>query len=293
MRSGRILTSVLAAGAFLAFVLAICALRSALRKPKPLTADNRPTNLAHRGDSDGFPENTLAAFEAGVSAGADGLELDVHMTRDGYIVVIHDDTVYRTTDGAGPVREMTIVGFQDLDAGYHFAPERGCPFRGRGLYAPTLSEVLSRFPQAFVNLEIKEALPGIEAAVFGVIRDEGAEDRVLVAAADHGIMRRFRKVTESRISTSASQREIRTFYLLSNLRLGRLLRPAYDALQVPPRYGHLNIVTSRFVEAAHRLGVRVDVWTINDPDEMRRLIDLGVDTVMTDRPGELTKVRAD
>ena len=280
---------------FVATISVVCllALLSRLLRRDPQTlSSGRPINLAHRGDSDKFPENTLASFEAGLSAGSGGLELDVHMTLDGYIVVIHDDTVDRTTNGAGFVRDTTIVGLQDLDAGYRFSPESDYPYRGRGLYVPTLSEVLNRFPRAFVNLEIKEARPGIEAAVLGVIRDAGARNRVLVAAADHGIMRRFRRVSGGRVSTSASQREIRVFFLLAKMRLEGLLRPSYDALQVPVRYGGLEIVTPRFVEAAHRLGVRVDVWTINDPAEMRRLLDLGVDTIMTDRPGELAKVLA-
>ena len=264
-----------------------------LRKPKPLAGDDRPANLAHRGDSDGFPENTLAAFEAGISAGAGGLELDVHMTRDGYIVVIHDDTVDRTTDGAGPVREMTLSRLRELDAGYRFAPERGYPFRGRGLYTPTLAEVLEKFPRAFVNLEIKEALPGIEGTVLEVIREAGAWDRVLVAAADHGIMVRFRRLSGGRVLTSASQREIRIFYLLGKLGLETLLRPSYDALQVPVNYGKLRILTPGFLRAARGLGVRVDAWTINDPDEMRRLLELGVDIIMTDRPAELTKVMSE
>ena len=218
--------------------------------------------------------------------------MDVHMTLDGYIVVIHDDTVDRTTNGAGPVRDMTLPELQGLDAGYRFGPGEGYPYRGQGIYAPTLIEVLEKFPRAFVNLEIKEAQPGVEDVVLDVIRGAGALDRVLVAAADHGIMRRFQKVSGSIVPTSASQREIRGFYLLSKLRLEGLLRPSYDALQVPVQYGILEIVTPRFVEAAHKLGVRVEAWTINDPGEMRRLLDLGVDTVMTDRPGELAEVLA-
>ena len=218
--------------------------------------------------------------------------MDVHMTLDGYIVVIHDDTVDRTTNGAGPVRDMTLAELQGLDAGYHFGPGEGYPYRGQGLYAPTLTEVLEKFPRAFVNLEIKEAQPGVEDVVLDVVRGAGALDQVLVAAADHGIMRRFRKVAGSIVPTSASEREIRGFYLLSKLRLEGLLRPSYDALQVPVQYGILKIVTPRFVEAAHKLGVRVEAWTVNDSSEMRRLLDLGVDTVMTDRPGELAEVLA-
>jgi glycerophosphoryl diester phosphodiesterase len=153
-----------------------------------------------------------------------------------------------------------------------------------------LAEVYEEFPDAPVNIEIKEAQPGVEEAVLGVIREVGAVGRTLVASNRHGVVRRFRSISGGRILTAASRREITRFYLLSRLRLERLYRPAYDALQVPPDYRGTRVVTRRFLEAAHGRGVRVDVWTINDPDEMRRMLDLGADGVMTDYPEELTGV---
>ena len=249
-------------------------------------------NLAHRGASALAPENTIEAFRLAVEAGAGGLELDVHMTRDGHIVVIHDATVDRTTNGTGAVSEMTLEELRRLDAGHNFSPDGGPtrPYRGRGVRVPTLGEVLREFPGVAVNIEIKAGTPGIEEKVLGVLREANALGRALVVSTPHDIVKRFRKVSGGHVSTGASRWEIGVFYISSRFRLERLVRPAYDALQVPLRHRGLPVVTPRFVRAAHARGVRVDAWTINQADEMRRLLDLGVDVIMTDRPGMLAEV---
>lgn len=251
-----------------------------------------PVNLAHRGASARWPENTLEAFRAAAGSSTCGLELDVHVTRDGTVVVVHDDTVNRTTNGSGAVREMSLAEVRALDAGYRFTSDGGhsYPYRGLEHRVPTLEEVFRRFPSSAINIDIKEALPGAEDAVMRVIEGCGAERRALVASQKHGVVRRFRRLSGGRVSTSASKLEIGVFYFLSRLRLQRLLRPAYDALQVPVTHRGIRIVTPRFVAAAHERGVRVDVWTIDDPGEMRRLLDLGVDVIMTNRPELLEQV---
>jgi glycerophosphoryl diester phosphodiesterase len=251
-----------------------------------------PVNLAHRGASDMAPENTIEAFRLAVEAGAGGLELDVHMTRDGHIVVIHDATVDRTTSGSGAVSEMTLHELRKLDAGHNFRPDGGPtrPYRGRGVRVPTLGEVLEEYPGVAVNIDIKAGTPGIEETVFGVLREANALRRAIVVSTPHATVKRFRKVSGGHVSTGGSKWEIGLFYVLSRLRLERLVRPAYDALQVPLRHRGILVVTPRFVRAAHARGVRVDAWTINDADEMRRLLGLGVDVIMTDRPGTLAEV---
>lgn len=249
-----------------------------------------PVNFAHRGDSAHAPENTLEAFRMAVESGAEGLELDVHMTRDGRIVVIHDDTLGRTTDGAGFVRNKTLAELKQLDAGYRFAGNGDYPYRGEGLRVPTLEEVFDEFPDVAVNVEIKEDQPEVEEAVLRVIRKAGAGERTLVAAGRYVVIKRFREVSGGEISTSASVREIRAFFLLSRLGLENLSEPAYDALQVPVNYRGVEVVTPRFVDAAHSRGVRVDAWTLDEPGEMRRLLDKGVDVIMTNHPGTLRKV---
>jgi glycerophosphoryl diester phosphodiesterase len=268
---------------------AVAALRRAAQRR---VDEGWPTNFAHRGASLRAPENTLEAFRLAARSGTGGLELDVHMTSDERIVVIHDDTVDRTTEGSGSVRSMTLRKLQSLDAGYRFASDGavGYPYRGQCVRVPELKEVLREFPDQKVNVDIKEAQPGVEDALLKTIADAGAEDRVLVVSEIPDVLERFRELSGGGIPTGASRREIETFYRLSRLHLEFLLRPAYEALQVPVEYGGYELVTPRFVKAAHNRGVRVDVWTIDHSQEMRRLLDLGVDVVMTNRPEILEEV---
>ena len=271
----------------------VCFVALILRKGNKRTVRGEwPVNLAHRGASVLAPENTIEAFRLATEAGAGGLELDVHMTRDGHIVVIHDATVDRTTNGIGAVSEMTLDELRRLDAGHNFSPDGGPtrPYRGRGVRVPTLGEVLREFPGVALNIDIKAGTPGIEETVLGVLREENALRCVLVVSTLHDIVERFRKVSGGHVSTGASRWEIGVFYISSRFCLERLVRPAYDALQVPLRHRGIPVVTRRFVQAAHARGVRVDAWTINQVDEMHRLLDLGVDVIMTDRPGMLAEV---
>jgi glycerophosphoryl diester phosphodiesterase len=253
-----------------------------------------PVNLAHRGASARAPENTLEAFRLAVEAGAGGLELDVHVTRNGEVVVIHDASVDRTTDGSGAVAEMELEEIRRLDAGYRFSPDGGrtFPYRGRGVTIPTLAEVYASFPEARVNADIKKAQSGAEEAVLRVIRSAGAEERTLIASTEHAVVRRFRGISRGHIATAASRREIAAFYVLSRARLRALARPVYDALQVPVEHRGIELVTPRFLRAARSTGVRVDVWTINDAAEMRWLLDLGVSGIMTDHPEVLAALLA-
>jgi glycerophosphoryl diester phosphodiesterase len=190
------------------------------------------------------------------------------------------------------VRRMTLHEIQSLDAGYRFIPDGGTayPYRGRGVRVPELWEVLREFPGHKVNIDIKEEQPGVEVALLETIKGADAEERTLVVSEMPAVVERVRELSGNSISTGASRQEIRDFYRLSRLRLELLVRPPYDALQVPVEYGGREVVTPRFVNAAHDRGVRVDVWTIDDPDEMRRLLDLGVDVIMTNRPEVLDGV---
>jgi glycerophosphoryl diester phosphodiesterase len=280
--------SLLVALAALALIVAL-RLRSGRRS---VIAREWPVNLAHRGASSSAPENTLESFRLAVESGAGGLELDVHLTRDGHVVVIHDPTVDRTTDGTGTVAGMTLDELRALDAGYNFSSDSGNthPYRGLGLRIPTLAEVLRKFPGVVLNIDMKADRPGIEATVLKVLREVGAEGRALVVSSRLAAVRRFRRMSGGLISTGASKSETGIVYLLANLRLERLLRPAYDALQVPLSHRGVPLVTRRFIEAAHASNVRVDTWTINETEQMRRLLDLGVDVIMTDRPEALADV---
>ncbi len=284
--SGKWIPAALVAG-FVA--LAVVLLWS---RPKQRGDGRWPINFAHRGASSRAPENTLEAFHLAAESGAGGLELDIHMTSDGHVVVIHDDSVGRTTDGFGLVRDMTLREVWSLDAGYHFTPDGGetYPYRGRGVRVPEFGEVLREFPDHKVNVDIKEEQIGIEEAVLEAIVGASASDRVLVVSEMSDVLGRFRELSGGGVPTGASRREIGAFYRLSRMRLESLSRPLYDALQVPVESGGRRIVTRRLIEAAHNRGVRVDVWTIDGPEEMRLLLDLGADVIMTNRPEVLDGV---
>jgi glycerophosphoryl diester phosphodiesterase len=253
-----------------------------------------PVNIAHRGGAKIGPENTLEGFRKGLEVGAGVIELDVHATADGHVVVLHNPTVDSTTDGAGPVREMTLAEVKRLDAGYWLTPDDGAtyPFRGQGVKVPTLEEVYKDFPEVPTNVEIKGDRPGIEEAVCRVIEGSGAEERTLVVSEHSATIRRFREASGGgKMATGSSSLELVSFWLLSRLGLGsKSRRPPYQALQGPETYKGLRVVTPGFVRAAHNRELRVDVWTIDEESDMRRLLSYGVDGIMTDRPDVLARV---
>jgi glycerophosphoryl diester phosphodiesterase len=241
----------------------------------------------HRGGAALRPENTLEAFSHGLSFGADALELDIQMTRDGEIVVIHDPTVDRTTDGSGPVAGFSLDELRRLDAAYHFTPDGGesYPLRAQDVTIPTLREVLQRFPGVRINVDLKQTTPEREERLWTLIQEYQGQDRVLVASGDvpEGITR-FRRLSRGKVATSASAPEIRNFVLACLLHITSFLHPAYDALQMPDVYRGIRVVSPRTIGMAHQFGLDVHVWTINDTPTMRLLLDWGVDGLMSDRP---------
>lgn len=252
-----------------------------------------PLFFAHRGGSLLAPENTLAAFDRGASLGADALELDIQETRDGELVVIHDATVDRTTDATDPVASFTLDELRRLDAGYRFSPDAGAtfPFRGQGHTIPTLREVFARYPALRINIDLKGSNPVRERRLWELIQEHEAQDRTLVASGDeHVPIVRFRTLVAGRTATSASGDEIRNFLFGSWCGATRWLRPAYVALQVPETWHGVRVVSPRLIAAAHRRGLDVHVWTVDDAAAMERLLAWGVDGVMTDRPDVLARV---
>ena len=249
---------------------------------------SRPLVFAHRGASLHAPENTLEAFDLGLRQGASVLELDVHLTCDGEVVVMHDATVDRTTNGSGEVRGMTYAQVAALDAGYHFKDRRGrIFFRDRGLRVPTLKEVLQAFPRCGFNIEIKQREPTMIEHVLRLL-DRLKPENVLLTAGDDEVMRSLEAASPA-YALGMSHGMCRAFVIGAHR--GRV-PDGYRgrALQIPPRYGLLPIVTKRLVDAAHAAGIEVHVWTINDAAKARKLVGLGVDGIMSDDPGVLVDV---
>lgn len=227
----------------------------------------------------------MVSFERGLAHGADILELDVHATSDGCIVVVHDPTLDRTTNGAGPVCAQSWEVVARLDAGFRFSLDgRTYPCRGTGVQIPSLEAVFQRFPDARFNIEVKQASPAIAARVVELVRRHGCADRVLLAAEDDAIMQDIRAAAGAAIATGFSALEVADF--IGRLQSGHLdgYAPAGRALQIPVAFGDTELVTAASVHAAHALGLEVHVWTINDRAEMERLLDLGVDGIISDLP---------
>jgi len=248
----------------------------------PTIGPERPLIFAHRGGAKLAPENTLAAFDRGLEAGADGLELDVRLSRDGLPVVSHDATLDRTTDASGPVSAMTAVQLAAVDAGYRFSRDGSFPWRGRGLGVPSLAEVLARYPARPLIVEMKVDSEEMARATVDVVRAAGALDRVCLGSFGRRVLEAARSY-EPRLATGAAGTETRL--ALYRSRIGWTVKGApYRAYQVPERRGPTSIVSRRFIHAAHRAGVLVQVWIVDRPEDIRRLFDWGVDAVITDRP---------
>ena len=262
-------------------------------RPRPATPTGWPVCFAHRGGADVVPENTIEGFREGLRMAGDAVvELDVHATADGAVVVLHDADVRRTTDGSGLVAEMTLAEVQRLDAGYRHTTDGGAthPWRGRGVRVPTLAAVYAAFPDHPVNIELKGTRPGLEQLVADVVEQAGAQTRTLVVANSRSAVERFRSASRGTVATGASVGEFVAFWLLSLARLGDLYRVPFQALQPPERFKGVRVVTPYLVRQAHRRGLRVDVWTIDDEPAMRRLLAVGVDGIMTDRPDLLGRL---
>jgi glycerophosphoryl diester phosphodiesterase len=256
-----------------------------------LTTGERPILFAHRGGAALWPENTLLAFQGALHLGYRYIETDVHRTRDGVFVCHHDATVDRTTNGTGAIAGMTLAEIRRFDAGYRFTTDGGAhPFRGKGVNIPTFEELFSLSPDVRVNVEIKQRKPDACAPFIELIDRLGIADRVLVAAGSDRIGRRFRALSGGRVATSPGAPAIFRFWLAVKAGVSHLLKPDYDALQVPEFHRGLHVVSRRFVVAAHRVGLHVHVWTVDHPADMRRMMDLGVDGIMTDRPDLLLEV---
>ena len=241
--------------------------------------------IAHRGGGLLRPEETLIAFEHAVALGADVLELDVRSSADGAIVLMHDDTVDRTTDGSGAVHDLSLAELRALDAGYRFTTDGGAtfPYRGRGVRVATLDEVLAAHPSAWLSIEIKQTEPDIVSDVLAVIDAAGASERVVVVAFSDAVVASLRAQRPSLV-TGMSLGEIVAFTALSAAREPTYVPPSRIA-QVP--HGS---VTAAMVARAERFGVRLHPWTVNDRETMEQLLGLGVHGIMTDDPALLAEV---
>jgi len=251
-----------------------------------LMEPGRRYNTAHRGGARLWPEHTLLAYQGAVDVGADVLELDLHATSDGIVVVMHDDTVDRTTDGTGKVEEMTFAQLRALDAGYRFSTDGGqsFPHRGTGLQVPTLEEVLSAHPEALYNIETKQSLPSITTPTLDLIYAAGVEDQVVLGSFQDSVTEEIRAAAPD-ILTALGLAEGFAFFTLDEDDVDDF-SPSTPYFAAPADFSGLTL-DAELIDRAHRVGLVVHAWTVNDPGEMADLLDWGVDGLITDDPATL------
>lgn len=246
--------------------------------------------VAHRGGCALGPENTLTAFDLGVGAQADALELDVHLAADGVVVVCHDPTLDRTTNASGAVSALTSSELAAVDAGFRFTPGDGTfPFRGRGIGVPTFRAVLERYPGVPLIVEMKTDDPELGRRVAADVRAAGATGRVCAAGEWPNSLRAARAALPE-MASSACRPEVR-LALYRSWVSWPVRRPPYSRYQVPETAGTTRVVSPRFIRHAHGAGLSVEVWTIDDPGDMVRLLEWGVDGLITNRPDVAVAVR--
>ncbi|MGO4888057.1 glycerophosphodiester phosphodiesterase [Anaerobacillus sp. MEB173] len=266
------------------------------RKAKPFFKKDRPLVIAHRGGAGLAPENTLAAFENAKKLGADAIEFDIHMTKDGHLVVIHDPTVDRTTNGTGRVEELTFKELRELDAGHNFKGEDGTySFRNQGVNIPTVEEVFDQFSTMKMVIEIKDTnssafIPSIAQNLWTLIQEYDLSEQVIIGSFDQRIINTFVTISNGEVAVSSGRSEVASLVFSQKFYLNGLYAPSVDAFQIPAKVSILNLADTKLINAAKRRGMDIHYWTINEKTLMRELLDKGANGIITDYPNLLLEV---
>lgn len=262
-------------------------------EPPSHFVEHRPATIAHGGAQGHAPANTLEAFEAALELGADTLEMDLQLTADEQVVVHHDGTVDRQTDGSGAIRDMTVAQLRELDAGYAFTDDEGeHPFRGAGVTIPTLEEVFEAFPEAFMVLELKtDGGRDLVEPVAALVGEHDREGSVVIASFDLALVEQARRRLPD-VATTMPEDEARDFHVWQALGLHRWWSPPGELVQIPEFHDGVHVASHRFFAAADEVGVPAHVWTVNERDDMHRHLAAGAHGIITDYPDRMVDVVA-
>lgn len=241
-----------------------------------------------------FPENSMPAFKSAVELGVDIIETDVHVSYDGIIFIWHDEDTGKLDGNKSHVTSKTWDELKSLDLGSIFkGKDGGKPFAGKGITLMTFRDALKAFPETRFNVDLKDKREDLVKGFYKILEEEDAFDRVVVASFHAENLRSIRKIS-SKVVTSYGQSEVLRAVILNKLKLTFLLKAQYKKLpsvmQVPESSGLIKVVTKSFIKSLHKLGVKIQVWTINEKEDMKRLYKMGVDGVMTDDPRTLINV---
>lgn len=262
--------------------------------PYLIPKGTRPLVIAHRGASGLHPENTMVAFDGSIEIGVDVLEMDLHITKDGELVVHHDATIDRTSNGSGSVYDFSYDELLEYNFGYEFKNSNGeYPFRDSYVKIPKIDEVFHKYPSMTMIIELKNT--GILGYAAGeklalLITQYNMQDKVMVASFHDDVLNHFNKITNGTISTSTANNETRRFVILNLLFMDFFYSGDGVALQLPLKASGIDLTRKRLIQSIHRRNIALQYWTINNEDDMRRLIKLGADGIMTDYPDILLQV---
>lgn len=248
-----------------------------------------PLVIAHGNDMSGglYPGNTLLHLQKMAELGVDAVELDLSLTADGHLVLMHDSRVDRTTDGRGAVADMTLAELRELNVAHNWSRDgENYPYRRQPLRIATIDEVFAALPDLLMIIELKDNDAGAARALCDSIRHFGRQDRVIVSSFHQRMIGEFRRLCPE-VATGAAVADALLFYAAQLLHLERLLSPRYQTMQLPMRYYGIRVFSPRFLHAARKCNLHLSVWTVNDTADMQRYIDLGVDGIVTDRPDRL------
>ena len=252
---------------------------------------SKPVTIAHQGGNKVYPDESLLAFTNAVDMGIQVLEMDIHRTRNGVLVINHDQTIDRLTDSSGLIREMSWPELQEVDGAYNWSPDgMTYPYRGKGVKILSLNAVLDSFPQQVYDIEIKQHDPPLESDLCDLLRQYGvASDQVIVASFSDETLTRFQNVCPE-VATSLPVNQGTILYILSRIGLERLLPLDAVVAQLPRSFstklGQLEL-DRRYINAFAKGDRQVWVWTVNDSIEMRRMLNMGAHGIITDHPGIL------
>jgi len=255
---------------------------------------HRPWIIAHGGAKLLFPENTFIAFDSSVAMGVDMLEMDVRLTRDSQLVCLHNETIDETSNGKGKAIRYSLLVLKQLNFGKKFKDLNGnYPYQNKRVRIPSLEQVLIKYPQMPLTIEIKDkGENGRKAARFlkYLLNKYKRYDDVIIAAFDQATLDYFRSITGNKVRTSAARKEVESFVYKSKLFLSKFHQPRAQYLQLPVSASGVNLSSESIISKAHKKGYNIHYWTVNDTTEMIRLINLKVDGIITDRPDLLIKL---
>ena len=260
------------------------------REGKQALQFDRPIVLAHRGGAHLAPEHTMPAFEKAAQLGVDGFEVDIRLTKDEEIIVFHDATIDRTTDGIGLVADMTLEEINAFNHGYQFEDLDGVhTYRDKNIDVVTLRQLLEAYPNMLVTIEIKDAPDTYEGSLmpsklWRLIEELGVEDRVVVASFFGEQVDRFNLYAQNRVALGAGESDVRKAFTSFSSQFGHLYHPKVDVFQLPTKSGVVALDSPKFIQFLNNLNIPVHYWTINDLVTMNKLIRNGAKGIITDRP---------